>query len=72
MPPIIKAIGNVIPLTYYIRIARGIITKGVGIRFLWSDVAALAICGTVTTTLAAIPPQKTSRLSRKQVRTGLC
>jgi ABC-2 type transport system permease protein len=54
MPPIIKAIGNFLPLTYFLRIARGIITKGIGITFLWSDVVALVAYGTVTMTLAAV------------------
>lgn len=58
MPPVIKAIGNLIPLTYYIRIARGIITKGIGIRFLWNDVLALAVYGTVVMLLAAITFKK--------------
>ena len=28
MPAVVKAIGNLIPLTYFIRIVRGIVTKG--------------------------------------------
>ena len=48
MPPIIRAFGNLIPATYFIRISRGIITKGVGLSFMWSDVLALAIYGAVT------------------------
>jgi ABC-2 type transport system permease protein len=43
MPTGIKAVSNLIPLTYFIRIIRGIFTKGVGISFLWGDVVALAI-----------------------------
>jgi ABC-2 type transport system permease protein len=35
--------GNLFPLTYFIPIARGIITKGVGIEFLWEQVAAMLI-----------------------------
>ena len=54
MPPVIKAIGNLIPLTYYIRIARGIISKGIGIQFLWSDVVSLAIYSVIAVVLAAI------------------
>ncbi len=33
MPLWIQWIGNLIPLTYYMRIIRGIVTKGVGITF---------------------------------------
>lgn len=58
MPPVVQAIGNLIPLTYFIRIARGIITKGVGIRFLWSDVIALAFYSTVAMALAALTFKK--------------
>jgi len=43
MPPLIRVVGNLFPLTYFIPIARGIITKGVGIAFLWEQVAALFI-----------------------------
>jgi ABC-2 type transport system permease protein len=53
MPPVVRTIGNMIPLTYSIRIVRGIITKGVGIAFMWSDVVALAVYGIVIMVLAA-------------------
>jgi len=54
MPPVVRAIGNLIPLTYFIRIARGIITKGVGITFLWDDVLALSLYVVIAMALAAI------------------
>ncbi len=54
MPAIVRALGNLIPLTYFIRIARGIITKGVSIAFLWSDVVALLVYVAVVMILAAI------------------
>jgi ABC-2 type transport system permease protein len=53
MSPAVKTIGNLIPLTYYIRIVRGIFTKGVGLSFIWSDVVALAIYGSVVMVVAA-------------------
>jgi len=53
MPPIIRAIGNFIPLTYFVRIVRGIFTKGVGLSFIWSDVAALIVYGGVVMVVAA-------------------
>ncbi|MBN1873509.1 MAG: ABC transporter permease [Anaerolineae bacterium] len=53
MPPVIQFVGNLIPATYFIRIARGIITKGVGLTFLWQDVVALVIYGVVILTIAA-------------------
>jgi len=58
MPALVKAIGNLIPLTYAIRIVRGILTKGVGIAFLWSDVMALVVYGAVVMTLAALTFKK--------------
>jgi ABC-2 type transport system permease protein len=53
MPPIIRAVGNLVPMTYFARIARGIITKGIGVRLLWTDVAALVVYVVVVTGLAA-------------------
>jgi ABC-2 type transport system permease protein len=53
MPPLVKAVGNLIPLTYFVRIARGVITKGLGVSFLWGDVGALAIYGAVVMVLAS-------------------
>jgi ABC-2 type transport system permease protein len=41
MPPPAQAIGLVLPLTYYLEIMRGIILKGVGLRELWVQCAAL-------------------------------
>lgn len=43
MPPWIRIIGNLFPLTYFVPIARGIVTKGIGIEALWEQVIALAI-----------------------------
>jgi ABC-2 type transport system permease protein len=53
MPPVVRAAGDLIPATYFIRIARGIITKGVGLSFMWRDVLVLAIYATVVVVLAA-------------------
>jgi ABC-2 type transport system permease protein len=41
MPLIPQLIGDLSPLTYFIRISRGIFTKGVGMNFLWSDALVL-------------------------------
>lgn len=38
MPTIIYYIGNFIPITYFLRILRGIILKGIGVEFLWTEV----------------------------------
>lgn len=53
MPPVVQFIGGLIPLTYFIRICRGIFSKGVGLALLWSDVYALAIYIVAVTVLAA-------------------
>ena len=54
MPTVVRWVGNLIPLTYFVRIARGVITKGVGIALLWSDVAALAFYTVLVMVLAAV------------------
>jgi ABC-2 type transport system permease protein len=43
MPALPRLIGQLLPLTYFLRIVRGIITKGVGIQFLWQDALVLVI-----------------------------
>jgi ABC-2 type transport system permease protein len=43
MPPVIRVIGNLFPLTYFIPISRAIITKGVGISSLREQVVALFV-----------------------------
>ncbi len=53
MPLIPQLIGDLVPLTYFIRISRGIFIKGVGLEFLWSDALALAIYALVIITVAA-------------------
>ena len=58
MPPAVKAIGSLIPLTYFVRIVRGIFTKGVGLSFIWSDVVALAIFATLVMAVAAVTFKK--------------
>jgi ABC-2 type transport system permease protein len=53
MPPIIRMAGNLFPLTYFISISRGIITKGVGIEYLWEEVAAMSFYIVVVVGLAS-------------------
>jgi ABC-2 type transport system permease protein len=43
MPVSLRLVGNLFPLTYFIPISRGIITKGIGIELLWGQVVALAV-----------------------------
>ncbi len=53
MPLIPQMIGDLVPLTYFIRISRGIFTKGVGLNFLWSDALVLAIYALVVIIVAS-------------------
>jgi len=53
MPPLVRAVGDLIPLTYFIRIVRGIFTKGVGLSIVGNDVLALMIYGGVVMVIAA-------------------
>ena len=53
MPLVIQYLGNLSPLTYFLEILRGIMLKGVGIRYLWRDVLPLAIFGVGIITLAS-------------------
>ena len=43
MPLIPQLIGDIAPLTYFLRISRGIYMKGVGLEFVWGDALILAI-----------------------------
>jgi ABC-2 type transport system permease protein len=43
MPLVPQVIGDLVPLTYFIRISRGIYTQGVGLNFLWSDALVLML-----------------------------
>lgn len=45
MPKVIQYIGNVIPLTYFLNIIRGIVLKGLTINYLVQDVSLLFILG---------------------------
>ncbi|MFZ1042504.1 MAG: ABC transporter permease [Anaerolineales bacterium] len=41
LPPFINLLGYLFPLTYFIPIARGVISKGIGMEFLWPMVIVL-------------------------------
>ncbi len=43
MPLVPQIIGDLAPLTYFIRISRGIYTKGVGLNFIGSDAVVLVV-----------------------------
>ncbi|SHK14665.1 ABC-type multidrug transport system, permease component [Paramaledivibacter caminithermalis DSM 15212] len=54
MPFLIKHGGNIIPLTYFINILRGIILKGISIKYLWKDIYILLIFGIILLIIASI------------------
>jgi ABC-2 type transport system permease protein len=53
MPTALRLVGNLLPLTYFIPISRGIMTKGIGLRFMWEQVAALGFYIVVIVSAAA-------------------
>ncbi|MCL4467269.1 MAG: ABC transporter permease [Chloroflexi bacterium] len=59
MPALLRAISYLLPLTYFLRILRGIALKGLGIEYLWSEVALLAVFGLVVFLISARRFQKT-------------
>jgi ABC-2 type transport system permease protein len=54
MPVVVRVIGNLFPITYFIPISRGIITKGIGFSVLSGQVLDLAIYCVVVMFLAVI------------------
>lgn len=54
MPRPIQYLGNLLPLTYFLDILRGIMLKGIGINYLWKDIWALAGFGIAVIALAAL------------------
>jgi len=59
MPKLAQWISTVIPLTYFLRIVRGIVVKGVGIELLWQEAVILAVLGVITLILATSRVRKT-------------
>jgi ABC-2 type transport system permease protein len=59
MPVLVRDLGLLIPLTYFLRILRGIILKGVGVEVLWPEVIALAVFGLIVFGLSANRFRKT-------------
>ncbi len=53
MPRLIHDVGYAIPLTYYLKILRGIMLKGVGVEYLWPEIAPLAIFGAMVFVVSA-------------------
>lgn len=53
MPAIPRYMGNLLPMTYFVRLSRGVFTKGVGMAFVWSDAVALAVYTVIVILVAA-------------------
>jgi ABC-2 type transport system permease protein len=54
MPRGAQVLASVIPLTYYLRVVRGIVLKGIGLEYLWPSLLPLAAFGAIVFTLAVL------------------
>ena len=59
MPKLAQWVSAVLPLTYYLRIVRGIVVKGIGMEYLWLDTIILAAMGVLTLVIASSRVRKT-------------
>lgn len=53
MPTIPRYMGSLLPMTYFVRLSRGVFTKGVGMEFVWNDAVALAVYTVIVILVAA-------------------
>ena len=53
MPLNPQLLGDLVPLTYFVRISRGIYLKGSGLNFLWSDALILVFYALVVVLIAS-------------------
>jgi len=58
MPLWTQIIGDLIPMTYFVRVIRGIMTKGVSLGFLWTDTLTLIVYACIALALAAAVSKK--------------
>ena len=54
MPEPAQYLARLLPITYFLRIVRGIVLKGVGLQHLWPEVWPLVLFGAVIFTLAVL------------------
>lgn len=58
MPKLLQLIGDLLPLTYFLEIVRGIFLKGIGIQYLWQDTLALCAFAIILISMAAMKFKK--------------
>jgi len=58
MPLFFQTLGNLIPLTFYLEILRGVLLKGTSIKFLWSQILTLMILSAAFLTASILKFQK--------------
>jgi ABC-2 type transport system permease protein len=54
MPAGARYLASVIPLTYYLRVVRGIVLKGIGLEYLWPQVLPLVAFGATVFSLSVL------------------
>jgi ABC-2 type transport system permease protein len=58
MPQLFYQLGHLLPLTFYLEILRGIVLKGIGVNFLWSQILALIVYILVALSISIVKFQK--------------
>lgn len=58
MPDLFFYLGYLMPLTFYLEIIRGILLKGVGLSYLWTQIGALVLFTTVVLTISVVKFKK--------------
>ncbi|MHB8124983.1 MAG: ABC transporter permease [Desulfitobacteriaceae bacterium] len=53
MPKLLQIVGGLFPLTYFLRIVRGIFLKGIGLEYLWQDTLTLCAFAFILLAIAA-------------------
>ena len=59
MPKLLQILGGLFPLTYFLKIVRGIFLKGVGIQYLWQDSLTLCVFAIILLAIASKKFKKT-------------
>jgi ABC-2 type transport system permease protein len=54
MPEAAQYLASIIPLTYYLRVVRGIVLKGIGLEYLWPHVLPLVAFGAIVFSLSVL------------------